>query len=110
MIINLSDPFFGTIAASLIVAIIIGTWHYVKLALAKKTAENQLSDVLSEINSLHKKHQEEISKIEVNSIKTFQTLLEACNKELGDILNKHYDPLLESLKPVIKQSMAKKDK
>lgn len=104
MIIDLTDPFTATIIGGLIVAAILGLIHYSRKLVELNITNKKLSDVLSELYSLQQKHKEEISKINENSQKTFQAIFQTYDKEITKILDEHYDPLLQALKPVIKQN------
>jgi hypothetical protein len=63
MIINLSDPFTGTIAGGIVLMIIAGTYHYISMHIKLNFTEKKLSDVLSELDTLHKNYKDEIADI-----------------------------------------------
>jgi len=107
MIIDLTDPFTATIIGGLIVAAILGAYHYIKTVVQLNFTEKKISNILSEMDSLHKDYKNQISKIKEVDNKIFKALLETYDQKLIEIYNEHYDPLLQSLKPVIKQNMTK---
>ena len=95
MIINLADPFWGSLAAGLLLVIIVGTYHYIRTLVTLNVTNKQLSNILSELNSLKTNHEEIISKINKDKKeeieKTIKLALEFVSKRVDEII-KHNQP------------------
>jgi len=63
MTIDLSNPIVIGVSISLMVAIILGTLHYLRTLILIKVTDKKLSDVLSELNMLHQNYKKEITDI-----------------------------------------------
>lgn len=63
MIIDLTSPLWGSIAAGIILMIIGGTYHYSKMLVTLNITNKQLSNILSELDLLQKNYKETTSKI-----------------------------------------------
>jgi hypothetical protein len=91
MIIDLTDPFFGPIAAGLVLMIIAGTYHYIATLVLLKKMNQQFSNILSEINTLHKEYKNQISKIKKIDDKIIRELLERYDNQIAELI-KHNSP------------------
>ena len=90
MIVDITCPPWANIIGGLAVAILLGTWHYVKLNLAKQLADKKISDLLSEINIIHTKYKKEIANIHKTNheekIKAMETVLNRYDKKIDEFL------------------------
>jgi hypothetical protein len=95
MTIDITLQPWANIVGGLTIAILLGTWHYLKLNLAKQLADEKISHLLSEINIIHTKYKEEIASIyETNKeekIKAIEHALDIYGKKMDEIL-KHNQP------------------
>lgn len=89
MIINLSDPFTAALAATiigtLVAAAILGAYRNSATRIELNLTNKKLSNILSEIDSLHKEHEKKISNIKKVDGEIIQHLLEQYDKKVKEI-------------------------
>jgi len=95
MIIDLASPLWGGIAAGIILMIIAGTYHYIRTLVQLNFTEKKLSNILSEMDSLHTEYKKQIAGInkiqKIESDKAIEDIRKLYDKKLEEIL-KHNQP------------------
>ncbi|MFA5072745.1 MAG: hypothetical protein WC539_02430 [Nitrospirota bacterium] len=64
MTIDLLSPFWGGLAVGIILLNVAGVLKFAVISMQKKAAEDHISNLISEIYSLHKKYKDEIAEIQ----------------------------------------------
>jgi len=90
MIINLASPLWGSIAAGIILMIIAGTYHYIRTLVQLNFTEKKLSNILSEMDSLHAKYKEEIAGIKGTSLENIKNIMKQNQESTEEILAKYH--------------------
>jgi len=94
MILDLSDPFTGTIAGGIVLLIIGGTYHYIVSLVTFIKTKEQLSNVFSELDTLHKNYKNEIADIKKrhgsqleNSLKLTQATINLYEQKMDKLIH-----------------------
>ncbi len=98
MTIDLSNPIVIGVSISIISAAILGIIHYVKTLVQLNFTDKKLSNVISELDTLHKNYKNEIADIKKrHADETTDAFDRAFNAFIAgiDILLKHNKPPLE---------------
>jgi hypothetical protein len=95
MTINLSDPILGPVAIGIVLMIIGGTYHYVLTLIKLKVTDKKFSDVLSELDSLHKNYKAEIADIKTHH----KDIMTRSISHVIDRYDKKIDEFIEHNKP-----------
>ncbi len=90
MIINLASPLYGSIAAGIILMIIAGAYHYIRTLVQLNLTEKKLSNILSEMDSLHAKHKEEIAGIHGASLENIKNIIKQNQENTEKLLEKYH--------------------
>ncbi|MCK5611741.1 hypothetical protein KAR91_58270 [Candidatus Pacearchaeota archaeon] len=85
MSIDLSDPFIRTVAGGLAIAIILGTYHYIVTLVKLNVINQKFSNILSEMDSLHKEHEKKISSVKKADDIIIKELLEQYDNKVKEI-------------------------
>lgn len=105
MVIDLTDPLFGPIAAGLIIALIVGTYHYIRTLVTLNVTNKKLGNILSELYSLQQKHKEEITKINKDSKeKTGEIIIKILSQQ-----NKELEHFIEKIENISKSFQSKQE-
>jgi len=92
MVINLTDPLFVPIATGIVIALVLGTYHYVKTLVELNLTNKKLSNILSEMDSVHKDYKDQISKIKKIDDEKIKTLFETYDSKIINLIQ-HYQSL-----------------
>jgi hypothetical protein len=90
MIIDLASPLWGSIAAGIFLMIIAGTYHYIRTLVQINFTEKKLSNILSEMDSLHAKYKEEIAGINEVSLENVKKIATQNNENIKELLAKYH--------------------
>jgi len=91
MTFDLSNPIVIGVSIAVISAIILGTYHYIKTLVQLNFTDKKLSNVLSELNTLHQNYKNEIADIKKRH---GDELTQAVERAL-DVYDKKMDKFLE---------------
>ena len=96
MTIDLADPIVIGVSITVISAIFLGTYHYIKTLITLNVTNEKFRNVLSELDTLHKKYKDEIAEINKRSEKeltnTVNDIFTLYDKKIAIIL-KQYAPV-----------------
>jgi hypothetical protein len=102
MTIDLLSPFWGGLAVGIILLNIAGILKFAIVSTQKKAAEEHISNLISELYSLHKNYKDEIAKIKKRHNYELTNAIEVATEEYEKNINKlityefrHRDPLLK---------------
>jgi len=90
MTIGLMTPLWGTIAASILIMIIAGTYHYIRTLVQLNFTEKKLGNILSEMDSLNANHKEEIAGIKGDSLENINKIMKQNQESTEQLLDKYH--------------------
>lgn len=94
MVIDLASPFWGSIVAGTVLMIGAGTYHYIKTLVTLNFTEKKISNIISEMDSLHKDYKNQISKIKEIDEEKFKKLLDYYDNKISNIVKHNRPPKL----------------
>ena len=89
MLIDLASPLWGGMAASLVVASVLGIYGYARVVVENKVVNKKLSDLLSELDSLQKSHKKEISHINKTGFEAARKIIKENNERMQKVIDKY---------------------
>lgn len=99
MIIDLSDPFTGTLAGGIVLMIVGGTYHYIVSLVRFNKTDKQLSNVLSELDTLNKDYKAEISNIKKRHSNQLEQSLQLTKNAIA-LYEEKVEKLIHANRPV----------
>lgn len=90
MIIDLASPLYGSIAAGIVLMIIAGTYHYIRTLVQLNFTEKKLSNILSEMDSLHANYKKKIASIHGANFEAIKNIIAQNDENIKAILNKYH--------------------
>jgi len=96
MVIDLLSPFWGGIAVGIILLNVAGILKFAIVSTQKKAAEDHMSNLISEIYSLHKNYKDEISEIKKRNkeeiAKAIEFAIDTYDKKMDKFLEHNKTP------------------
>ena len=90
MIINLTSPLYGSIAAGIILMIVAGAYHYIRTLVQLNFTEKKLGNILSEMDSLHANYKKEIAGIKGESLENIKKIIKQNQESTDNLLAKYH--------------------
>ena len=90
MTIDLMTPLWGTIAAGILLMIIAGTYHYIRTLVQLNLTEKKLSNILSEMDSLHTNYKKEIAGIKGASLENIKNIVAQNHESMRELIEKYH--------------------
>lgn len=97
MTIDLLSPFWGGLAVGIILLNIAGILKFAVISTQKKAADDHISNLISELYSLHKNYKDEITQIKKRHghelIQAAQIAIDSYSKKMDELLEQNKPPM-----------------